>query len=107
LIGGKHECEVDVRVVATTNNVPKEAVRGGYLREDLFYRLNVFHVHLPPLHERKQDIRLLAEALLVELNHKHACHVTEITQAAFEVLSRLLFQLQKTEVPGSRGTPEL
>ena len=54
-LGGKTEFEVDVRVVAATNKVPDEAVRGGHLREDLFYRLNVFHVHLPPLRERKED----------------------------------------------------
>ena len=51
-LGGKTEFEVDVRVVAATNKVPEEAVRGGHLREDLFYRLNVFQIHLPPLRER-------------------------------------------------------
>ena len=55
-LGGKTEFEVDVRVVAATNKVPDEAVRGGHLREDLYYRLNVFHIHLPPLRERKEDI---------------------------------------------------
>ena len=55
-LGGKTEFEVDVRVVAATNKVPDEAIRGGHLREDLFYRLNVFHIHLPPLRERKQDV---------------------------------------------------
>jgi DNA-binding NtrC family response regulator len=87
-LGGKHEFEVDVRVVAATNKVPEEAVRGGLLREDLFYRLNVFQVHLPPLRERKQDIRPLAEALLADLNRKHECHVAEISPAVFEVLER-------------------
>ena len=63
-LGGKTEFEVDVRVVAATNKVPEEAVRGGHLREDLYYRLNVFHIHLPPLRERKEDIRPIAEALI-------------------------------------------
>jgi transcriptional regulator with PAS, ATPase and Fis domain len=87
-VGGKHEFEVDVRVVAATNKVPEEAVRGGHLREDLFYRLNVFQVHLPPLRERKQDIPLIAEALLVDLNRKHECRVAEISPAVLEVLER-------------------
>jgi len=65
-LGGRTEFEVDVRVVAATNKVPDEAVRGGHLREDLYYRLNVFHIHLPPLRERPEDIRAIAEALLVE-----------------------------------------
>src|SRR5208282_1431122 len=48
-LGGRTEFEVDVRLVAATNKVPDEAIRGGHLREDLYYRLNVFHIHLPPL----------------------------------------------------------
>src|SRR5579872_4297803 len=63
-LGGKAEFEVDVRVVAATNKVPEEAVRGGHLREDLFYRLNVFHIHLPPLRERKMDIPPITENLV-------------------------------------------
>ena len=63
-LGGKAEFEVDVRVVAATNKVPDEAVRGGHLREDLYYRLNVFHIHLPPLRERKEDILPMAEFLV-------------------------------------------
>ena len=74
-LGGKSEFEVDVRVVAATKKVPEEAVRGGHLREDLFYRLNVFHIHLPPLRERREDIPLIAEALLNDLNRKHECRV--------------------------------
>src|SRR5207237_2301832 len=70
-LGGKTEFEVDVRVVAATNKVPEEAVRGGHLREDLYYRLNVFHVHLPPLRERKEDIHVIADALVAEMNRKH------------------------------------
>jgi DNA-binding NtrC family response regulator len=87
-LGGKHEFEVDVRVVAATNKLPEDAVRGGQLREDLFYRLNVFQVHLPPLRERKQDIQPIAETLLVDLNRKHECHVAEISPAVLGVLER-------------------
>ena len=85
-LGGKTEFEVDVRVVAATNKVPDEAVRGGHLREDLYYRLNVFHVHMPPLRERKEDIPIIAEALMMDLNRKHECRVTEISP---DVLERL------------------
>ena len=87
-LGGKTEFEVDVRVVAATNKVPEEAVRGGHLREDLFYRLNVFHIHLPPLRERKEDIQPIAEALIGDLNRKHECRVAEISPAVLEALER-------------------
>ena len=87
-LGGKSEFEVDVRVVAATNKVPEEAVRGGHLREDLFYRLNVFHVHIPPLRERKADIPSLAEALLSDLNRKHECRVAEISPVVWEAFER-------------------
>ncbi len=85
-LGGRAEFEVDVRVVAATNKIPEEAVHGGYLREDLFYRLNVFHVHMPPLRDRKQDIQAMAEALIGDLNRKHECRVTEISPAVMGCL---------------------
>jgi len=87
-LGGKAEFEVDVRVVAATNKVPEEAVRGGHLREDLYYRLNVFQIHLPPLRERKDDMPDIAEALLHELNRKHECRVAEISPAVLEAFHR-------------------
>jgi DNA-binding NtrC family response regulator len=86
-LGGKAEFEVDVRIVAATNKVPDEAMRGGHLREDLFYRLNVFHVHLPPLRERREDIRPIAESLIADLNRKHEKRVTDLTP---EVAERLV-----------------
>src|SRR5689334_601775 len=87
-LGGKTEFEVDVRVVAATNKVPEEAVRGGHLREDLYYRLNVFHIHLPPLRERKEDIVAIAEALIGDLNRKHDCRVSDISGSVIEALER-------------------
>ena len=78
-LGGKTEFEVDVRVVAATNKIPDDAVKRGTLREDLFYRLNVFHIHLPPLRERKEDILPISEALIGLLNRKHECRVTGIS----------------------------
>jgi DNA-binding NtrC family response regulator len=87
-LGGRTEFEVDVRVVAATNKVPEEAVSGGHLREDLYYRLNVFHVHLPPLRERMEDLGSVAETLMVDLNRKHDCKVTEISLEVMEGLHR-------------------
>jgi DNA-binding NtrC family response regulator len=87
-LGGKTEFEVDVRLVAATNKVPDEAIRGGHLREDLYYRLNVFQVHLPPLRERKEDMGPISEALIKELNRKHECRVSDITPEVLEAFQR-------------------
>jgi DNA-binding NtrC family response regulator len=87
-LGGKTEFEVDVRVIAATNKIPDEAVRGGHLREDLFYRLNVFHIHLPALRERKEDLQPIAEALIGDLNRKHDCRVVEISAVVMDALRR-------------------
>ncbi len=67
-VGANSPVEVDVRVLAATNRRPEDAVREGELREDLFYRLNVFPIEVPPLRERDGDVELLATAFLEELN---------------------------------------
>ncbi len=87
-LGGKSEMVVDVRVVASTNRKLEEAVEKKLVREDLYYRLNVFRVHLPPLRERKEDIPALAEALLADLNRKHGCKVTGLDGQVLERLAR-------------------
>jgi DNA-binding NtrC family response regulator len=78
-IGGSSDIAINVRVLAATNRPPQQAVKDKFLREDLYYRLNVFHVLLPPLRERTQDIPAIAEALLVYLNKKHGCRVTGLS----------------------------
>jgi two-component system response regulator AtoC len=67
-IGGERPVSIDVRVIAATNRRPEDAVAEGKLREDLLYRLKVFPIHLPPLHERGGDVELLAENFLAQLN---------------------------------------
>jgi DNA-binding NtrC family response regulator len=70
-LGSKTETPVNVRVLAATNRDPEQAVNKGALRQDLFFRLNVFRIHLPPLREHKQDIPALVEQLLHDLAAKH------------------------------------
>jgi len=80
-LGSKVENPVDVRVIAATNKIPEEAVSKGELRQDLFYRLNVFNMHLPPLREHKEDLEELAKHLLAELNVRHGRNVSLISEA--------------------------
>src|SRR5262245_14425553 len=87
-LGGTREQSVDIRVVAATNVDPQEAVRIGKLREDLFYRLNVFAIRLPPLRERKDDIPLLAQAFIKEFNTRNAKSVAGVSDEAMNVLER-------------------
>jgi DNA-binding NtrC family response regulator len=70
-LGSRTETPVDVRVLAATNKDPEQAVAQGQLRQDLYFRLNVFHIHLPPLREHKEDLPLLVEHILRDLNAKH------------------------------------
>ncbi len=77
-LGAKGEILVDVRVIAATNKVLEESIKKGELREDLYYRLNVFRIDLPPLRNRLEDLPLLTEAILGDLNKKHGCKVTDL-----------------------------
>jgi DNA-binding NtrC family response regulator len=83
-LGSKTETAVDVRVLAATNKVPEEAVAGGQLRNDLYYRLNVFNIHLPPLREHKEDIPHLVEALLADMNAKHNRDVANVSDVVLQ-----------------------
>src|ERR1700758_4375409 len=77
-LGSKVETPVDVRVLAATNKDPEQAVAQGALRQDLYFRLNVFHIHLPPLRDRKEDLPLLVEQLLRDVNAKHGRQIRGI-----------------------------
>jgi len=86
-LGGGTEIPVDVRVLASTNQPVETAIRQKKMREDLFYRLNVFRIALPPLRHRKEDIAPLCEALISELNRKHECRIADVHP---ETLDRLM-----------------
>ena len=77
-LGARTEQEVDVRVLAATNRDPGQAVAQGSLRPDLYYRLNVFNIHMPPLREHLEDLPAMAEAMLDEMNRKHGRRVSGI-----------------------------
>jgi DNA-binding NtrC family response regulator len=70
-VGGEETLEVDVRVIAATNKVLPQAIAQGTFREDLFYRLNVVNIHIPPLRERKEDIPLLIAAFFAEFTREN------------------------------------
>jgi DNA-binding NtrC family response regulator len=87
-LGGHHEFEFDVRVVVATNRNPLQALKEGKLREDLFYRLNVFSIALPPLRERQEDVPLLAQRFIQEFNAKHRTAIEGLSDDAAEELKR-------------------
>ena len=87
-LGGRQEISVDVRVIAATNVIPQDAVNTGKLREDLFYRLNVFAIDIPPLRERREDIPLLVQTFLTEFNRTNAKGIRAVDQEAMYLLER-------------------
>ena len=84
-LGSKVETTVDVRVLASTNKVPEEAVARGELRNDLYYRLNVFNIPMPLLREHKEDIPELVQSLLGEMSAKHGRKVAAVSEAVFNL----------------------
>lgn len=87
-IGDTKPTRVNVRVVAATNRNLPEEITAGRFREDLFYRLSVFQIHLPPLRERAADVRILAKAFVKDFSVRLARPVTEITPAFLEALEQ-------------------
>jgi two-component system response regulator AtoC len=85
-VGGSQELKVDVRLISATNRDPREAIREGKLREDLYYRLNVFPMSLPPLCDRRDDIPLLAEHFRKLIEEQERAGITSWDPAALELL---------------------
>ena len=87
-VGGTEEIEVDVRVIAATNRRLEDLVQEKRLREDLFYRLNVIPIRLPPLRDRREDIPILAQHFLEGFGREAARRVTKISEEAMKRLVR-------------------
>lgn len=83
-LGSKVESQVNVRVLAATNKDPATAIADGHLRSDLYYRLNVFNVEMPPLRDHLDDIPLISEAMVRTMNERHGCSVTGIHPAVLQ-----------------------
>jgi transcriptional regulator with PAS, ATPase and Fis domain len=90
-LGGRTEQSVDVRVIAATNVDPLHAVQAGKLREDLYYRLNVFALRLPPLRERKEDLPLLIQAFINEFNQRNQKNIAGVDHEAMRLLEHYMW----------------
>jgi DNA-binding NtrC family response regulator len=91
-VGGEETLEVDVRVIAATNKILMEEIRKGTFREDLYYRLNVIPIFIPPLRERKDDIPLLASYFLQKFNRERGKEVTGFSPEVMEIFLRHSWQ---------------
>src|SRR3954462_15529859 len=87
-VGGLEEMQADIRVITATNQDLSKLVAEGRFREDLFYRINVIGIHLPPLRDRREDIPLLAEHFLTKYSEQMGKDVTSISHDALELLVR-------------------
>src|SRR5205823_3878213 len=87
-VGGLEEAQADIRVIAATNQDLGKLVAEGRFREDLFYRINVIPISLPPLRERREDIPLLAEHFLAKYCEQMGKSIAGISQGAMELLAR-------------------
>lgn len=86
-LGGTTELPINARIIAATNKDLEERVRTGEFREDLFYRLNVVRIHIPPLRQRREDIPLLAASILKRLNREMGHTVTGLSAEALKRIS--------------------
>jgi DNA-binding NtrC family response regulator len=85
-VGGSEEVRVDARVIAATHVDLRQAVAEGRFREDLFYRLNVIEIRIPPLRERRDDVPLLARHFLERLSHELSKDISDFSESALRLL---------------------
>src|SRR6185312_4457273 len=85
-VGGTQSIRVNVRILAATNRDLQKAIAAGTFREDLFYRLNVFPIHIPPLRERKEDIPMLVEYFIDRFARKAGKNIRSIDRESLELL---------------------
>lgn len=85
-LGGKEEIKVDVRVIAATNRNIATALKANELREDLYYRLSVIEIYIPPLRERKEDVPLLIDYFLLQFSSKYGKATRRFTEECLEML---------------------
>ena len=86
-LGGVETVKINVRLIAATNKELEKAIAEGAFREDLFYRLNVFTIFVPPLRERKPDVLLLADHFLEKYSHEHGKNIKRISTPAIDMLT--------------------
>jgi two-component system nitrogen regulation response regulator NtrX len=91
-IGGAKRVQVDVRVLAATNKNLEEEIANGRFREDLYYRLNVVPLHVPPLRERREDIALLAQHFVLLLSEREGAPARSLDQGAIDALTSMEWQ---------------
>ncbi|HEY0704051.1 MAG TPA: sigma-54 dependent transcriptional regulator [Candidatus Acidoferrales bacterium] len=112
-LGSKVETAVDVRVISATNKNPEQAVADGHLRQDLYFRLNVFHIHLPPLRDHKDDLPLLIEHLLADISAKYDKKVSSVGTDVMDLFKsypwpgnvrELRNVLERSSIASDRGT---
>lgn len=90
-VGGSRDIPVDVRIIATVNEPPLKLIEKGLLRKDLYYRLNVVNITIPPLRERLDDIPLLCDAFLEKHNKKYGKEVWMLSEGALKILKNYTY----------------
>ncbi|RZB36205.1 MAG: two-component system, NtrC family, response regulator PilR [Desulfobacteraceae bacterium Eth-SRB2] len=90
-VGGNEDISVDIRIISATNKKLEDEVIAGNFREDLFYRLNVIEIKMPPLRERKSDLRLLAQHFLDKYSREMGKEITKISSYAIDLLNKYDF----------------